>query len=384
MIKQGRDIMRRLKVGVSLYIIALITITLGFYIYNLERQKNILLSELEKGVELIESILPADYHDRVLRGEEVSPEEHELLTKQLTLYAHSEGMKYVYTMVATPQRLAYSTSSVPLRQLKDGDYGIFLETIVPEDDSIYSIKSRILQGKEEEFTGRYSDKWGEYSALIVGKYTSEGRRYLIGAEYDLNEYRKTVLLETFKILLIDLLFMILALPLIHLIFQEFKREKQLIKEEGMRDELTGLYTRKALEMVEERITSKKPTQWAAFYFDLDGLKKVNDSKGHRAGDRYITDFTEILQSTFRGEDFLLRVGGDEFLVVVNLIHEGNLSEVWGRLLERSRNSDVSFSTGVELFKTSEFQCLDEIIRITDHKMYLEKKRKYQKEVSHKG
>lgn len=375
--------MRRLKIGVSLYIIALITITLGFYMYNLERQKNILLSELEKGIELIESILPADYHDRILRGEEISLAEHELLTKQLTLYANSEGMKYVYTMVATPQELAYSTSSVPMRQLKDGDYGIFLETIVPEDDSIYSIKSRILQGEEEDFTGRYIDKWGEYSALIVGKNTSDGRRYLIGAEYDLNEYRKTVLLETFKLLLIDLLFMVLALPLIHLIFQEFKREKQMIKEEGMRDELTGLYTRKALEVVEEKITSKKPTQWAAFYFDLDGLKKINDSKGHRAGDRYITDFSQILQSTFRGDDFLLRVGGDEFLVVVDLVHEGNLSEVWKRLLDRSHNSDVSFSTGVELFKTTEFKSLDDIIRITDHRMYLEKKRKYQEEGSGK-
>lgn len=371
--------MRRLKIGLSLYIIALITITVGFYIYNLERQKNILFSQLEKGIELIESVLPGDYHDRILRGDKISLEEHELLTKQLTLYAHSEEMKYVYTMVDTSQNLAYSTSSVPMKKLREGDYGIFMETIVPEDDSIYSVKREILKGREETFTGRYRDKWGEYSALIVGKYTPEGRRYLIGAEYDLNEYRKTVLLETFKILFIDLVFMILALPLIHLIFQEFNREKLLIKEEGMRDELTGLYTRKALEMVEARIISNKPTQWAAFYFDLDGLKKINDTKGHRAGDKYITDFRCILEKTFRGEDFLLRLGGDEFLVVVDLVHEGNLAEVWKRLLDRSRNSNVSFSTGIEVFKTSEFKSLDDIIRITDQRMYLEKKRKYARE-----
>ena len=120
--------MKKLKLGVTLYIIALIVITTGFYMYNLERQKNILLSELEKGVELIESVLPADYHDRILRGEEVSVAEHELLTKQLTLYAHSEEMKYVYTMVRTPQELAYSTSSVPIKELEEGDYGIFLES----------------------------------------------------------------------------------------------------------------------------------------------------------------------------------------------------------------------------------------------------------------
>jgi len=375
--------MKKLKIGITLYIIALIAITLGFYIYNLEKQKDILLSELEKGVELIESIMPADYHDRILKGEEVSLEEHELLTRQLTLYANSEGMKYVYTMVTIPQQLAYSTSSVPVKQLEDGDYGIFLETINPEDDSIYSIKSEILQGKKDNFMGRYRDKWGEYSALIVGKSTTEGRRYLIGTEYDLNDYRKTVLLETFKILFIDLLFMILALPLIHLIFQEFKREKQLIQEEGMRDELTGLYTRKALEMVEAKIISREPTQWAAFYFDLDGLKKINDSKGHKAGDRYITDFSNILQKTFGEEDFLLRLGGDEFLVLIDLGHEGNLSGIHSRLSDKSQNSNVYFSTGVEVFKTGEFKSLDEIIKITDYKMYLEKKSKYQRKDSSK-
>lgn len=376
--------MKKLKLGVTLYIIALIVITTGFYMYNLERQKNILLSELEKGVELIESVLPADYHDRILRGEEVSVAEHELLTKQLTLYAHSEEMKYVYTMVRTPQELAYSTSSMPIKELEEGDYGIFLESIGPEDDSIYSIKSEILQGREDKFIGRYKDKWGEYSALIVGRPTPEGRRYLIGAEYDLNDYRKKVLLETFKVLFIDILFMILALPLIYQIFQNFKHEKQLIQEEGMRDELTGLYTRKALEMVEAKIIAKKSTQWAAFYFDLDGLKKVNDSKGHKAGDKYITDFSGILQTTFRGEDFLLRVGGDEFLVLIDLIHEENLSEVRKRLLNNSRNSNVYFSTGIEVFKTVGFKGLDEIIRITDQKMYLEKKSKYRKEDSSKA
>lgn len=369
-----KELKTKLKIGVIFYTSILLVISIGFYKHSLEKQKNILIQDLNRSIELIESLLPSEYHDKILNNENISLKEHELITKQLTLYAHSRGMAYIYTMLNTPKGLAYSTSSVPMKMLKKNDYGIFLESIVSEDDSIYSLKKDILLEKKESFTGEYRDKWGEYSAVVIGKYTPSGKRYLIGAEYDLANYKKIVLQETFKSLLSDFIFLILSFPLIYLILKEFKR----VHEEGMKDELTGLYTRKALEVIEKKIFLKRSSQWALFYFDLDGLKKVNDLKGHEAGDYYIKGFSTILKKSFREDDFLLRVGGDEFIALIELFKEENLEEVKGRLVYNSLNEDVLFSMGIETFKTNESRSINEVIRIADHKMYLEKKSKQNK------
>jgi len=93
------------------------------------------------------------------------------------------------------------------------------------------------------------------------------------------------------------------------------------------DCLTGLYNRQSGEqrLAEEILRSQRHTRpLTLLMLDLNGLKKVNDTFGHPAGDLVLRHFAERLQSAIRGSDVAIRLGGDEFSV---LLPECKVSEV---------------------------------------------------------
>ncbi|MDB4883773.1 MAG: diguanylate cyclase [Gemmatimonadetes bacterium] len=87
-----------------------------------------------------------------------------------------------------------------------------------------------------------------------------------------------------------------------------------------RDELTGLYNRRGFFMAAEplaRLAERAGRAFVVFYADLDGLKTVNDTLGHHAGDQAIRDAAWVLNQTFRSADIVARLGGDEFAILAN-------------------------------------------------------------------
>lgn len=99
-------------------------------------------------------------------------------------------------------------------------------------------------------------------------------------------------------------------------------QARLAAEEQLRylahhDELTGLPNRRALlEHLDSRIAPGRPGPVAMLFLDVDRLKAMNDFLGHQAGDRFITAMATRLRAHLRPQDFLARVGGDEFVVVL--------------------------------------------------------------------
>ena len=85
------------------------------------------------------------------------------------------------------------------------------------------------------------------------------------------------------------------------------------------DSLTGAKSRHAyveLEMkMDESISYKKLTKFAVVVFDINGLKKINDTLGHEYGDMLIIDAAGIMRNVFSTEH-VFRIGGDEFIVVI--------------------------------------------------------------------
>jgi diguanylate cyclase (GGDEF)-like protein len=84
------------------------------------------------------------------------------------------------------------------------------------------------------------------------------------------------------------------------------------------DALTGLYNRRFAEEGLRRLIADaqrgRPFSIAAF--DLDGFKRLNDSRGHGAGDEVLVDFARLLRAGLRGADIPIRMGGDEFLILL--------------------------------------------------------------------
>ncbi len=110
--------------------------------------------------------------------------------------------------------------------------------------------------------------------------------------------------------------------------------------------------------------------------DLDDLKQVNDRFGHPAGDELIRTFAERLNKAIRGSDLAVRLGGDEFLVLLPECKADEARQVLSRLsgLEvefRWQSVEVSFSAGWTDFAPGE--SADELLRHADDALYANKR-----------
>jgi len=104
------------------------------------------------------------------------------------------------------------------------------------------------------------------------------------------------------------------------------------EEQAFTDTLTGLKNRRALDHVLERL-SGSDLDFGLMHLDLDFFKAVNDTLGHAAGDHVLQQVARILVDNTRRDDTVARVGGDEFVLVLNrLVDRDRLSEIARRII----------------------------------------------------
>ena len=87
-----------------------------------------------------------------------------------------------------------------------------------------------------------------------------------------------------------------------------------LRNKAERDLLTNLLNKKTFESNVENLLSNAGEIGALLIIDLDNFKTVNDTLGHMVGDRVLSDVAEGMRETFRQQDYLGRIGGDEFAV----------------------------------------------------------------------
>jgi diguanylate cyclase (GGDEF)-like protein/PAS domain S-box-containing protein len=95
--------------------------------------------------------------------------------------------------------------------------------------------------------------------------------------------------------------------------------REALKDQTIRDPLTGLYNRRFMhDFLEREVLRARRTKgsFAVMFIDLDYFKRFNDSFGHDAGDFVLQSFTQVLTNHFRGSDILCRYGGEEFALVL--------------------------------------------------------------------
>lgn len=135
--------------------------------------------------------------------------------------------------------------------------------------------------------------------------------------------------------------------LYHGILIDISGRKQLesrFREASLRDPLTGCYNRRFLGEVQKRLSAFDT--WGTIVVDVDNFKELNDDFGHQAGDEALIKVSRFLQLNARSEDAVVRMGGDEFLLLLLGASAHYVAEVGQRLRLTAAEQDIpSFSVG---------------------------------------
>lgn len=163
--------------------------------------------------------------------------------------------------------------------------------------------------------------------------------------------------------------------------KEKEKQEQLLKE-AKEDSLTGIYNAATShEMITESLLQgEKKQAGALFIIDIDYFKNVNDNYGHYTGDYVLIALAKILTKTFRNEDIVGRLGGDEFLVFMKGVQEKEIlikkcdiiCEKVQEILIEGKQGNISVSMGVYLAEVGE--AYNEVYKKADQALYNVKKR----------
>jgi diguanylate cyclase (GGDEF)-like protein len=151
---------------------------------------------------------------------------------------------------------------------------------------------------------------------------------------------------------------------------------------ALTDDLTSLYNRRAFHALatqQLKITRRKGPGLLLFFVDVDHLKAINDTYGHREGDLALVRTAAALKRTFRNSDIVARLGGDEFAVLALEASYQDQCAIVRRLegyLQKTSADEpryrLSVSVGVARCDSNQSVSLGDLLAKADHAMYADK------------
>ena len=163
------------------------------------------------------------------------------------------------------------------------------------------------------------------------------------------------------------------------------RSEALLREQSVRDHLTGLFNRRYMEETLEREllrASRKGLSLGIIMLDVDDFKRFNDTWGHAAGDAILRELGDLLLGHIRGEDIPSRYGGDEFIIILPDTSRVVTQERAEQLREHARHFSIQFegqtlktitlSLGIAVFPEDGSTSVD-ILKAVDQALYRAKR-----------
>lgn len=232
----------------------------------------------------------------------------------------------------------------------------------------------------------------------INKIVFDDKNWYIISHVPRNLKNNSIFTDDLKSLLIDVLkknslyfvFLFFASSIIGFLIYINRKTYKRIKYYSEYDVLTKSYNRRAgiIKLNSLFPSDERRTFLVSLCFiDINGLKDVNDNLGHKMGDELIISVVETIKSTIRNKDFIIRLGGDEFLIVFNGINIKDTEKVWNRVLDKyeyinkneKRPYVISVSHGIVDYDNKQKSQVDDLIKEADQKMY-EEKRKIKKDL----
>ena len=156
-----------------------------------------------------------------------------------------------------------------------------------------------------------------------------------------------------------------------------KETEEKLRYMSTHDPLTGFYNRAYFEEEIARLDRSRLFPVSVVMLDVDGLKEINDSLGHAAGDQLLQQAAKVLLTVFRAGDMVARIGGDEFVVLLPEVDEAAVARAVNRIRDMLAASSpimegVKLSLSIGMATARDNGKLLEALRVADQKMYQDK------------
>ena len=158
-------------------------------------------------------------------------------------------------------------------------------------------------------------------------------------------------------------------------YDVYKSSLERLNFKASHDELTGAYNRAGYNLL---LSSIDLNTTYMLLFDVDNFKSINDTFGHETGDQVLIKLVQILKRSFRADDYICRIGGDEF--VVFMVHSSKIQQtlISGKIEQISRELQdagdgvPAASISVGIVHGSEAEDAENLFKKTDAAMYRSK------------
>ncbi len=158
---------------------------------------------------------------------------------------------------------------------------------------------------------------------------------------------------------------------------ELVEAQRQIEHLSFHDDLTGLYNRHYLYDALHRLDSSRHLPFTIMVLDINGLKETNDRYGHEEGDRLIKQTADFLKASYRQEDIIARIGGDEFCILLPNTSAPVAEDIKHRLLQDAARQEggkhpLSLAIGYAV-KVTEEEDINASLSRADRNMYIHKR-----------
>ncbi|HIE1097511.1 MULTISPECIES: PAS domain S-box protein [Stenotrophomonas] len=147
-----------------------------------------------------------------------------------------------------------------------------------------------------------------------------------------------------------------------------RMQEQQLRELSFKDPLTQSYNRRFLPRLDDLVDQP----WACLMFDLDHFKQINDTQGHARGDTVLVAFAAFLRLPLGAAENVVRMGGDEFMVVLTKPDAGRLAVLEQWYAQHAAQSPTPFSLGATHHMPGE--SVGDTLQRADSRLYRERAR----------
>ena len=279
-----------------------------------------------------------------------------------------------------------------VRKDRNGDFQYILDT---KNDKINTvIDDEKITGKIEKeisdlYTTHYADAGAFYTTLDGFRYLNfypimDGGTSVKGVACIGIDANRVYIFKIILRVIVMILILLCCLISVRFSMMIFKRiSNPLYQDMSNTDTLTGLKNKNSFTVDMHNIESGNQSRYAIVTVDLNGLKNINDSRGHQMGDIYIQNGADAIRKAMEGTEFIgYRVGGDEFSVVLkdcDIDTVKNFAERVARMADSINRGGIktSMSIGYAKFDAEKDRNFSMTMERADAMMY-ENKRLYYK------